>query len=79
MLLKQKRRRAFEAWRTDCYLWYRIVEVTFQTCPLLQQAGGEGMGGAKTACLREPMFAVGFARSYPLLVAAEGFFRTVSV
>jgi len=50
--------------------------VTFQTCPLLQQAGGKRMGGAKTPCLREPMFAMGFARSFPLLVAAEGFFVT---
>jgi hypothetical protein len=51
-----------------------LANVNFQTCPLLQQAGGKGMGGAKTPCLREPMFVVGFARSFLLLVAAEGFF-----
>ena|ERR1039458_9396463 len=30
-------------------------------------------GLAKTACLREPMFAVGLLIRFPLLVAAEGF------
>ena len=32
------------------------------------------MSRAKISCLREPMFVPCFARWFPLLVAAEGFF-----
>ena len=33
---------------------------------------------AKTACLREPMFAVVSLIRFPLLVVAEGFLQTIS-
>jgi hypothetical protein len=45
---------------------------TLQTCPLLQQAGGRRMGGEDSVLAGAGVYS-GLARSFPLLVAAEGF------